>query len=66
MDDQILKKANQLNNLACKECTRGWLNDHDRLSDPSDDVINCFEKNLISLQLRDRLIEEIKEIEKEN
>ena len=54
--------AKVLNQLACKECTKGWLSDHDNLSDPIEDILNCFEKGLITYELKNRLINEVKEI----
>ena len=30
--------ANELNELACKGCTEGWLEKHDGLSDPIQDI----------------------------
>ena len=54
--------ANKLNNLACKECTKDWLKDYEQKSNPIKDVLKCFEKGLISNRLKDRLINEIKEI----
>ena len=57
--------AEKLNQLACKECTRGWLNDHDKSTDPINDILNCFEKGFISNILRDRLIREVQEIKDE-
>ena len=58
--------AKVLNQLACKECTRGWLSDHDNLSEPIEDILNCFEKGLITYKLKNRLIKEVKEINEEN
>ena len=63
MSNQNLKFiAEQLNNLSCKECTKGWLKKHNRLTDPIEDIQNCFNSNLISLNLKDRLIREVKEL----
>ncbi len=58
--------AKVLNQLACKECTRGWLSDHDNSSEPIEDILNCFEKGLITYKLKNRLIKEVKEINEEN
>ena len=33
--------ANELNELACKGCTEGWLEKHDGLSDPIQDINEC-------------------------
>tara|TARA_Y100001978_G_scaffold105115_1_gene93935 strand:- start:615 stop:818 length:204 start_codon:yes stop_codon:yes gene_type:complete len=57
--------ADKLNQLACKECTKGWINDRDNLTDPIEDIENCFSKGFISSQLKNRLIAEIKDIQKE-
>tara|TARA_Y100000589_G_scaffold310846_1_gene329638 strand:+ start:2835 stop:3041 length:207 start_codon:yes stop_codon:yes gene_type:complete len=58
-------KANELKNLSCKECTKGWLKSHDDLTNPIEDISNCFDNGLISLTLKDRLIREVKEIKKQ-
>ena len=34
--------ASELNELACKGCTEGWLGKHDGKSDPIQDIIECF------------------------
>ena len=65
MDIYHLKiKANQLKDLACKECTKGWIKDHDNLTDPLDDILKCFEYDLISLKLKERLIQEVKDLKR--
>ena len=33
--------ASELNELACKGCTEGWLEKHDGLSDPIQDINEC-------------------------
>tara|TARA_B100000965_G_scaffold205841_1_gene171872 strand:+ start:1427 stop:1624 length:198 start_codon:yes stop_codon:yes gene_type:complete len=55
-------KAEELKNLACKECTKGWLKNHDSLSDPIEDINMCFDAGLISTKLKDRLVKEVFEI----
>ena len=35
--------AKELNELACKGCTEGWLEKHDGLTDPIKDIIDCDE-----------------------
>ena len=63
MDNSKLKnKAQELKNLACKECTKGWIKSHDNLTNPIDDILECFDEGFISLKLKERLIEEVKEI----
>ena len=58
--------ANELNELACKGCTEGWLEKHDGLSDPIQDINDCRSLGLITPELQERLINEIKEINAEN
>tara|TARA_Y100001970_G_scaffold289980_1_gene422031 strand:+ start:2667 stop:2882 length:216 start_codon:yes stop_codon:yes gene_type:complete len=55
-------KAEELKNLACKACTKGWLQNHDNLSDPMEDINMCFDAGLISTKLKDRLVKEVLEI----
>ena len=55
-------KADILNQLACKECTKKWINDHDKSTNPLQDILDCFEKGLISERLKNRLINEVQEI----
>ena len=58
--------ANELNELACKGCTEGWLEKHDGLSDPIQDIYECGSLGFISLERQERLISEVKEIKGEN
>tara|TARA_Y100000589_G_C26968239_1_gene553495 strand:- start:559 stop:768 length:210 start_codon:yes stop_codon:yes gene_type:complete len=58
--------AEQLSDLACKSCTKNWLESHDNLSDPLDDIYLCFKEGLISLELKERLIREVLEINKQS
>ena len=58
--------ANELNELACKGCTEGWLERHDGLSDPIQDIIDCEALGLITPERQERLIKEVKEINAEN
>ena len=58
--------ANELNELACKGCTEGWLEKHDGLSDPIQDISDCGALGFITLERQERLIKEVKEIYKEN
>ncbi len=63
MVDKDLKFVSEkLNQLACKDCTKGWLSNYDNLSEPIEDILSCYEKGYISMKLRDRLIKEVKEI----
>ena len=58
--------ASELNELACKGCTEGWLEKHDGLSDPIQDIDECGSLGLITSELQERLISEIKEIKTQN
>ena len=58
--------ANELNELACKGCTEGWLEKHDGLSDPIQDIYECESLGFITLERKERLINEVKEIKSEN
>ena len=55
--------AENLKELACKGCTEGWLNDHDGLTDPIQDIKNCAAMGLITPKLLERLIHEVQEIQ---
>ena len=58
--------ANELNELACKGCTEGWLQKHDGLSDPIQDINECGSLGFITTEQQERLINEIKEINAKN
>ncbi len=58
--------ANELNDLACKGCTEGWLEKQDGLSDPIQDISDCEALGLITPERKERLIREVKEINAEN
>ena len=58
--------ANELNELACKGCTEEWLEKHDGLSDPIQDINHCGSLGLITPDRQERLIKEVKEINGEN
>ena len=58
--------ANELNELACKGCTEGWLEKHDGLSDPIQDINECRSLGFISSERAERLINEVREINAEN
>ena len=54
--------ARELNELACKGCTEGWLEKNDGISDPIHEIIECESLGLITPERKERLINEIKEI----
>ena len=58
--------ASELNELACKGCTEGWLKNHDGKSDPIQDIIECGSLGFITPERQERLINEVKEINSEN
>ena len=57
--------AETLNQLACKECTKRWISEHDNSTDPIEDILDCFENGLITDKLKNRLIKETNEIKNE-
>ena len=59
---KVKSLADQLNELACKGCTEGWLEKHDGLSDPIEDINECGSLGFITLERQERLINEVKEI----
>ncbi len=58
--------ANELNDLACKGCTEGWLEKHDGLSDPIQEINECGSLGLITHERQERLFNEVKEIKAKN
>ena len=58
--------ANELNELACKGCTEGWLEKHDGLSDPIQDIYECGSLGFNTPERQERLINEVKEIKAKN
>tara|TARA_B100000579_G_scaffold377696_1_gene343929 strand:- start:125 stop:328 length:204 start_codon:yes stop_codon:yes gene_type:complete len=58
--------AKELNELACKGCTEGWLEKHDGLSDPIQDINDCGSLGLITPERQERLINEVIEINSGN
>ena len=66
MNLNLISKSKELNDLACKECTKGWIEKHDKKTSPIDDVNDCYKEGLISLKLKERLINEIEEINNAN
>ena len=63
---KAMSLANELNELACKGCTKGWLGKHDGQSDPIQDIKECGSLGLITLERQERLINEVKEINAEH
>ena len=59
---QAKSLSTELNELACKGCTEGWLEKHDGLTDPIQDINDCGSFGFITLERQERLINEIKEI----
>ena len=58
--------AKELNELACKGCTEGWLEKHDGLTDPIQDINHCVSLGLITPERHHRLVNEINEINSVN
>ena len=54
--------AKELNELSCKGCTEGWLEKHDRLTDPVQDIKDCGSLGFITTERQERLVKEVKEI----
>ena len=57
--------ATELNELACKGCTEDWLEKHDGLTDPIQDIIDCGTHGFITPERQKRLVNEVKEINSE-
>ena len=67
MNSQKAKElAEELKGLARKGCTEGWLTNHDDLTDPIQDIENCCSLGLITTELQNRLINEVKEIKNQS
>ena len=62
---KAMSLANELNELACKGCTEGWLEKHDGLTDPIQDIIDCGTHGFITPERQKRLVNEVKEINSE-
>ena len=58
--------AKVLNELACKGCTEGWLEEHDGFTDPIQDINDCASFGLITRERQKRLVDEVKEINAES
>ena len=54
--------ADDLNELACKGCTEGWLDGHNGLTDPIQDINDCRSFGFITPERQERLVNEVKEI----
>ena len=54
--------AKDLNELACKGCTEGWLEKHDPSRDPIQDINDCASFGFITAERQERLVNEVKEI----
>ena len=63
---RAISLAKELNELACKGCTESWLNDHDGLSDPIQEINECASFGFITPERQERLINEVKEINAKN
>ena len=59
---KTISLAKELNELACKGCTEGWLEKHDGLSDPIQDIIECGSLGFITPERQERLVNEVKEL----
>ena len=67
MDRQKAEElSNDLNELACKGCTEGWLEKHNGLTDPIQDIKDCAAFGLITLERENRLLNEINELKGTN
>ena len=63
---QAMSLAKELNELACKGCTEGWLEKHDGLTDPIQDINECGSFGFITPERQERLVNEVKEIKARN
>ena len=54
--------AENLKGFACKGCTEAWLGEHNNLTDPIQDIKDCEAFGLITLELQEKLVNEVKEI----
>ena len=62
---QAKSLAKELNELACKGCTEGWLEKHEGLTDPIQDIKDCGSFGFITPERQERLVNEVKEINTE-
>ncbi len=63
---KAMSLAKELKELACKGCTEGWLEKHDGLTDPIEDINYCGLLGFISHERQVRLVNEVREIKDEN
>ena len=67
MDRSLAKSlAKELNDLACKGCTEGWLEKHNGLTDPIQDINDCESFGFITPERQKRLVNEVKELKSGN
>ena len=59
---QAKSLAKELNELACKGCTEGWLEKHEGLTDPIQDIKDCGSFGFITPERQERLVNEVNEI----
>ena len=66
--DRLLAKslAKELNDLACKGCTEGWLEKHNGLTEPIQDINDCESFGFITPERQKRLVNEVKELKSGN
>ena len=63
---QAMSMSKELNELACKGCTEEWLEKHDGLTDPIQDINDCKSFGFITSERQLRLVNEINEINSRN
>ena len=63
---KALSLAKEINELACKCCTERWLENHDGLTNPIQDINDCGSLGFITHERQERLVNEVKEINAEN
>ena len=56
--------AQKLKSLACIECVKGWLDKYTGEKQPIEDIVHCGKLGLISQQLEDRLIKEVRIVQR--
>ena len=54
--------AANLKGFACIGCTEAWLGEHDNLTDPIQDIKDCASFGLITVELQEKLVNEVLEI----
>ncbi len=63
---QAKSLAQELNEFACKGCTKRWIDKHVGLTDPIQDINDCSSFGFITTELQERLLNEVKEIKAGN